>query len=581
MKLLRVLLASAFFAMLPALTSAEPSIDTRTDPPDGITSTTATLAQVIALNAKAEGKQLDSFPTRIEEWSMVVNGAERTASTVWSGKDFKTTQHVGPFVSQSGRIGGVRWRQNFNGIVVIMGNVHHENDDFDQVMASVRAGASSDAIKLLGEVTAPAAAYVIEVRTQSDTPRWLFIDKSSGLETREESVFDGYRTTSTFSDFRSVSGATVPFKAVYSNGLSWDDETATLTSLRVNAPVSASQLNLPSSRSDLVQFPAGATSVSLPVSMPIMTTKQILYDQYTGLPSGATKSHIVVRVTINGRGLDLALDSGASGVFLDRDVVAQLGLPIYGGGGESVESPTHAALVKVPEMHIGDLVMRNFAAYPVSFQMRTADTEQVVGLLGFDFIDSVGLKVDYDKGQVTAYPPGTMPMPQTALTLPVRLDDLVPYISVSVGDVASDDFILDTGAGADVLPVIRGGQALDVVAGGVTIFPKFTAAHPAETRDVGLGKTVQIYVPSMYLGVVGGVAKAYPVQIRQVVFGVPFQNFIATVIDAQSHWGGQDLDGLVGYGLLHYFNLYFDYPNSRIVLEPNDQFRNAKHIPPK
>jgi hypothetical protein len=39
------------------------------------------------------------------------------------------------------------------------------------------------------------------------------------------------------------------------------------------------------------------------------------------------------------------------------------------------------------------------------------------------------------------------------------------------------------------------------------------------------------------------------------------------------------MDGLVGYAFLHYFNLYIDYQNSRIVLEPNDQFRAAKRVP--
>ena len=81
------------------------------------------------------------------------------------------------------------------------------------------------------------------------------------------------------------------------------------------------------------------------------------------------------------------------------------------------------------------------------------------------------------------------------------------------------------------------------------------------------------------MGVVGGYVKAYPVQVKQVVFGVPFSEFIVVVVDPQSHWGGQDMDGLVGYAFLHYFNLYFDYQDSRIMLEPNEQFHNAKHVP--
>lgn len=574
MKLLRLAFVALSIAVFPVAARAD--LDRRIGPPDGIAPTTATLADVLAQNLKAEGKQLDSFASRIEEWSHGAYGRLSTSETMWSGKDFKTIDHYGQFSEQEGRLAGVRWRQNLNGIVIIMGGVHQEDDAFDQALKDARAGNPGTAVKLLGEVQTPVDAYVVQVATGPDTAAWIFIDKSSGLVVREESVWDGIRTTTTYSHFATFNGAVVAQTARHTNGRP-GESVDTLTSLRLNAPVSAQMLNLPSSRRDLVQFPAGATSVQIPASMPMSADTRILSDRYGETIAGTGKSHIVVRITINGRGLDFALDSGASGIVIDREVAAQLGLTGYGATEEDTDGINHASVVDIPEMHIGDLVMKHVAAYPVSFQMRTKETEEVVGLLGFDFIASVGLKVDYDKGLVVAYPLGTMPMPDTGITIPLMLDDLVPDVSVSVGDVASAHFILDTGAGTDILPVRRGGQYVEIVTGGVTVFPRFAAAHPSETRDEGLGHEVQILIPSLYLGVVGGVARAYPVQLKQVVFGVAFDNFIATVVDPTSTWGGQDLDGLVGYGMLHYFNLYFDYANSRIILQPNEQFRNAKH----
>jgi hypothetical protein len=578
MKLFRIVLVCAFFLTAPAIACAD--LDFRTGPPDGIQTTTSTLADVLALNARAEGKRLDSFASRIEEWTAKSQGYDSTSKTMWLGKDYKTLHSFGPFTRQDGRIGGVRWEQNINGLVVIMGGVHPEDDDFERAMQAARAGSPGDSVKLLGEVTAPVIAYVIEVRPAGDPPTWLFIEKSSGQEVREESVYGAVRTTSTFSEFKTFSGAVVATKIATSNGEPAYDSTATLTSMRLNVPVPAADLNLPASRRDLVQFPAGATSVKIPVTMPFSENERIISDRDYAVPSGTGKSHIVVRVVINGRGLDLALDSGASGILLDKDVATQLGLARYGASGQTVEGEAGGTRVLIPEMHIGELIMKNVAAYEGRFEMRTADTEQVVGLLGFDFIASVGLKVDWDKHEVTAYPQGTMQMPDGGVTIPLRLDDYVPDISVSVGDASSDRFVLDTGSGAMIIPILRGGGFVDVAAGGVLIFPGFSAAHPNETRDQGLGHTTQLLIPEVYLGVVGGVAKGYPVQLKRVVFGAPFEQFLAVVIDPSSRWGGQDLDGLIGYGFLHYFNLYFDYPNSRIVLEPNDQFRNAKHVPP-
>jgi predicted aspartyl protease len=577
MKNLKVALLAALLLTPPV--GARADLDLKTTPPDGVATTTATLADVLSINAKAAGKPLRSFPTRIEEWSMSGGGFESTSRTAWSGKDYKTVEHRGPFVEEYGSIGGVRWEQNVNGILVIMGGLHQETEHFDTAMESAGAGSPGDAVKLLGEVTVPIPAYVVEVRPGGDPPTWLFFDKSSGLLVRKESVFDGIRTTYTYKDFSSIDGAVVAHSVFETNGDTASDTTSSLTSLKLNVPVPASELNLPATRADLVQFPAGAKSVQLPVSMPLSTNTRVVMDKDYTLPSNAFKSHIVVRVVINGRGLDLALDSGASGILIDSDVASELGLKRYGTMGQTLEGQADRSRLIIPEMRIGDLVMKNVAAYGVRFNMRPSDTEKVVGLLGFDFIASVGLKVDWDKREVTAYPAGTIPMPDTAITLPIKLDDLVPNISVSVGDVASDHFLLDTGAGGMYLPVLVGNNYLPMLTGGITVFPEFAAAHASELRDQGLGHETQILLPFIAMGVVGGYVKAYPVQVKQVVFGVPFSEFIVVVVDPQSHWGGQDMDGLVGYAFLHYFNLYFDYQNSRILLEPNDQFRKAKHVP--
>jgi hypothetical protein len=559
MKNLRVALLAALLLAPPVCARAD--LDLKTTPPDGIMTTTMTLANVLSINARGEGKPLTSFSTRIEEWSISGGGLNSTTRTVWSGKDYKTVEHRGPFVEEDGRIGGVRWEQNANGILVIMGGVHQEDEHFESAMEAARAGTPGDAVKLLGEVTAPVAAYVVEVQPAGDPPTWLFFDKDSGLLVRREAVFDGVRTTTTYKDFRTLNGATVAGTVSDTNGDAASDETSTLTSLKLNVPVPPAELNLPASRTDLVQFPGGVSSVQLPVNMPLSSNTPILLDRDYEASSSAFRSHIVVRVVIKGKGLDFALDSGASGILIDKDVANELGLLRYGNSGQTLEGEADRSRVILPELHVGDLVMKNIAAYSVPFSMRTADTEKVVGLLGFDFIASVGLKVDWDKREVTAFPLGTLPMPATAITIPLKLDDLVPDVSVSMGNAVGEHFILDTGAA------------------GAVVFPDFAKAHPAELSDQGLGRRIQIFLPYIYLGVVGGVAKAYPVQVKQLVFGVPFNEFLIDVVDPESHWGGQDMDGLIGYPFLHYFNLYFDYQNSRIILEPNEQFHNAKHVP--
>jgi hypothetical protein len=554
-----VALLAAFFVTVPA--SAFADLDTNTDPPAGVATTTATLADVLAASARARGKALASFATRIEEWSIETNGSGSTERVVWSGDDFKRTENAGPLSTQNGRIGGVSWEHTENGITVIGGGVHHEAEAFDASLRGAAAGKPGDAVKLLGEVTTPVTAYVVEVRPPGDPPTWLFYDKSSGLLVRRESIDEGVRTTATYGDFKTFSAAVVATTVKRTNGDPSYDSLSTLASLRLDVPVPRSELNIPATRQGLVEFPPGVTSVRLPASLPLPGSAPRLLDKDNTISRSALRRSISVRVNINGRGLDFILDSGASGILIDKDVADSLGLKRYGVSGQELQGHADASRVVVPEMRIGDLTMKNIVAYSVGFEDRPADTEKVVGLLGFDFIASVGLKVDWDKGELTAFAPGAMSIPENGIAVPINLDDRVPDISVSVGDAQSDHFILDTGA-EDVI-----------------IFPGFAAQHRAELADQGLGSTVQHVYGDSYIGVVGGAAKVYPVQVKRFVFGVAFNKFLVDVVDPSSQFQFQDTDGLVGWPFFHYFNLYFDYANSRIVLEPDGDFRKAVKAP--
>ena len=98
---------------------------------------------------------------------------------------------------------------------------------------------------------------------------------------------------------------------------------------------------MPNSRRRWSTFPAGVKTVTL--------------------PSKFGRQHVVVRIMVGTRGLDFLLDSGASGITIDTDVARQLGLPAYGQQSAVTAQRYTTARTIVPEMHIGDLVMRDVA----------------------------------------------------------------------------------------------------------------------------------------------------------------------------------------------------------------------------
>jgi hypothetical protein len=61
------------------------------------------------------------------------------------------------------------------------------------------------------------------------------------------------------------------------------------------------------------------------------------------------------------------------------------------------------------------------------------ESTKAVGLLGFDFIANVALKVDYFNGSVEASVPNLFVPPADGLALQALLDDGVPFVTAQIG----------------------------------------------------------------------------------------------------------------------------------------------------
>ena len=96
-----------------------------------------------------------------------------------------------------------------------------------------------------------------------------------------------------------------------------------------------------------------------------------------------------MRLSIQGRWLDFLVDTGASGIVIDENVVRQLGLSTYGRYSSGVNAGRYVGgSVLVPSVKIGDLSMTDVAMNTTP-HMRESDDEfrggvKPVGLLGFD-----------------------------------------------------------------------------------------------------------------------------------------------------------------------------------------------------
>jgi hypothetical protein len=216
-----------------------------------------------------------------------------------------------------------------------------------------------------------------------------------------------------------------------------------------------------------------------------------------------------------------------------------------------------ASRALVPTINIGGVTMQNVAIQTAPFHWYASDGTPIAGLMGYDFIDSTVVHVDYVHGTVEAIDPGVFVPPAGAIALPIRLDDQVPVIAAKIGGASGQKFVFDTGADRSLL------------------FMEFAAAHPADTVDQGMGEAMMESFPFVQQsGGVGGEIAISPVQVDGLGLStLHFPRWLFFVTQKPKAFNQEDYDGLIGQDVLRNFDLYFDYHHGTIYLVPNERYR--------
>lgn len=457
-----------------------------------------------------------------------------TETIVRSGNDFVTTFRLGRTSASFGSFHGVRWSHNENGYTRIVSGIHDESMLSARALADALKGTPADSVRLLGEVAKPVEAYVMEVHPQGGLLEWLFIDRASGRLVRKEDSGDGTRETYTYDDFRTTDGVVEPWHETYADGSPEDAFDWKTTSLDDAARLTPGELAIPPSRGPLT-FPAAAGDIRLPAMF----------------EDGA----IIVHVTIGGRGLDLQLDSGASGVVIDADVASQLGLEKFDTQSDEQSTSHEVSSAIVSEIQIGPLSMHNVVVQCLPFFYNPDSEHKVVGLLGYDFFAGAVVKVDYVNDTVDAFDAASFKAPAGPIEkLPIKLDDQIPMIDAQLGSGDPGNFVIDTGAQSFI------------------IFDDFAKQHSNDIAQIGYADGRKVYYPKEVAQGVGGFFFLQPIQARDFFIGE--EGFQDVRLTQAANFVGEDIDGLVGYPILQFFDVYFDYADSTIFLQPNSILLN-------
>jgi predicted aspartyl protease len=539
--------AASLVALCITASAALAAAPAKTKPPDprawptAYEETTMTVKDILDGAQRADGTLGEGKHTLRITYTFHDGGLDGIEREVWSGDDYRVDVTTGPFVTAEGKSQGQLWETNENGYTLLKRGIHKRAE------ANVRALEKPDPgeeVRVLGRLRAPADVYVLRVAPPDGRAERRFYDATSLRLLRRETAYLDKLVVASYDDFRSAHTVTVPYRTTLSDGHPENDKVWSVESLQIDTPVADAELAIPGSRRLPLSMPAGGATVRLPARI----------DRW---------GRVIVRLTVNGRGLDFQLDSGASGIVFDRDVVRQLGLKTYGRWSSTVAGTFVSGRAIIPKIAIGDVTMSDVVVDALPFSEQNDERTRLVGLLGFDFIAGCVVKIDYDHGTVDAIPSESFKPPANAFILDTILDDSVPMVGMKVNEVIGERFILDTGADE------------------VVVFSGFAARHPAAVDDHSPKKILSRIFNVVAASGVGGTLTMRLVLLEKMQLGqVLYPDMIALVMSGdQPAFEGEDDDGLIGASALRAFDVYLDYANARVALVPNSRTRAATPPP--
>jgi predicted aspartyl protease len=470
-------------------------------------------AQDVLARSKAATDSDNRPETEREAWTTHVAGLDGSLDVIRHGDDMQTETIAGPFKTAHGIAHGQRWHQNENGETILD---RAEPSQTEHVVTQTLARARE-----------PVDAWEITTTFASGHVTRFYYDPTTFYPIRMERTAAGNTAHTNFDDFRTDAHGRTRFWHYWGgDDRPGNDFDFHLTRDDLDAAITESDVEVPRDRRTLVEFPAGAEIVTLPARI--------------------ENDRIYVRVDIAGRGLDFLLDTGCAGLTINEDVARDLKLPVYGRTTATVAGTFSSERTVAAEMSIGSLTMHDVEMRTVPLSSNESHDTRVVGLLGFDFLDAVALKIDYADGSVEAQRPGTLAAPAGATPLDVRLNSGTPVAHAALGDASGDDFILDTGAAFSYV-----------------VFQRFAHAHPDAFATPGDGHTYSAYG-------VGGSMPYRKIERKRIELGTwTFDDDSGAEALSPSALGFDNEDGLIGADILKLFTLYLDYAQSRIYLEPN------------
>ncbi len=393
-------------------------------------------------------------------------------------------------------------------------------------------------VEITGE-DAAGKSYVVKLFPTGGKAATIYLDKSTFLPLREERPAASNTQTTTFSDWRDVSGVMMPGKMFQSNGDPKFDGSLTLEKVDWNPVFDAQVFSKPGEAALPVQFAAGQHEAAFPFE-----------------PAG---NHILVPVRVNGsEPAWFFFDSGADLSVIDAAWAKKLGLVSKGAMGISGSGAGSAELGMLSDVSLGlpgvDVPAKTAATVPLA-PMFSFFGREINGVVGYDVISRFVVEIDYAGHMIHLHDPANYHYSGHGTAVPFAFLGNKPLVHAKVA--------------IEGQPPLEGEFTIDTGAGG---FVAFTSPFVDSHHLLSAGfKTIDS--PSAGIG---GVSRDLAGRLASLQIG-PYilPNAIAAFSrDNRGSGSNPNQAGNIGGELLRRFTVVFDYSHQVMYLEPNSQFND-------
>jgi hypothetical protein len=530
-------------------------------PPPGLTPTSVTVSQILKQYDAAVGTlKAGVTDARRETWHFTQAGLHGTETLTRQEYNFHSKIVSGPIVDEYGQFLGQRWHKDANGFVTPVQGI--DATSFEMLIFMRNFGDTEDPkndVKVVGESADPQPSYVVQInRPDYKHPEWVFYDKKTGLVDQIVNVVSDKKFTATYTDYRPTKGLTQPWHVHVTDGRAPLDDDFVRDSLAIGVTPDPREFTMPTSSSSLMTV-TGHTELPAHV-----VTRQLYMDSGIRSYRTFTAPTVVLRVNVNGRGLDFELTSGTPDSLIDWDVAQQLGLSAYGQALRTPSGEPMAYDTILPSASIGPITLHNFAVRALPFNYHLGGEIEVVGTLGYDILKSGVFKIDYDNGKVLLDPASAfeVPMPVVgAFMLPLHFDQGYPFF----------DGLLDMHQSQSLL--LANNFDLSYVLG------HFTSQYPDAVKDTNGQHHGGAVVPFADSSSYGKELDVWLGRLGDLQVGpAHFVDYDMLGTDGDVEFAGHQVDAVIGADFLKYYDVYLDFPHNRVFLKPNKAFYDAFRV---